>query len=93
MADYLCITCKVFFFFFPTICISFELFSPQSSSILSGFFKKKKSIHLVGFYFCETVMQILYFLAIVCATELLNTGLIHKDSLGIGNMTLILRIS
>jgi len=47
----------------------------------------------VGFYFCETVMQILYFLAIVCATKLLNTGLIHKDSLGIGNMTLILRIS
>lgn len=91
MADYLCITGKVFFFF-STICISFELFSPQSSSILSGFFKKK-SIHLVGFYFCETIMQILYFLAIVCATKLLNTGLIHKDSLGIGNMTLILRIS
>ena len=92
MADYLCITCKVFFF--PTICISFELFSPQSSFILSGFFKKKKkSIHLVGFYFCETIMQILYFVAIVCATKLLNTGLIHKDSLGIGNMTLILRIS
>lgn len=93
MADYLCITCKVFFFFFPQYVypLNCSPHNPHPSCLVS--LKKKKSIHLVGFYFCETVMQILYFLAIVCATELLNTGLIHKDSLGIGNMTLILRIS
>lgn len=77
VANYLCITCKVVCFF-PTVCISFELFFPQSSFILSGFLKKKKSIHLMGFYFCETIMPNLYFLAIVCATKWLNTGLIHK---------------